>query len=124
MLRILYVDDDSEYRLLVSEEIKNRLGVEIETAESGNEVIARLKSGQRYSVIISDYSMPDGNGAALYKYLAEKEIFSLFILFTGGEIDSSLKAQFLGKTFLGAVPKCNLRQLCTLLAIGVTSWRA
>lgn len=123
MLRILYVDDDPQYRSMVSGAIKKNLGIEIELASSGGAAIELLNQGQRYSIIVSDYSMPNGNGADLYKHLIGNKIFALFILFTSRCEDSELKAQFQGKTFLGIVSKTEIRSLCTLVVTGLTSWR-
>lgn len=123
MLRILYVDDDPQYRLLVKATIKQRLGIEVELASSGYEAIELLNQGERYSVIISDYLMPDGNGADLFKHLADNKIFSLFILFTWHDDDAELRDQFPSNTFLGTVSKTEIRRLCALIVTGATSWR-
>lgn len=123
MLRILYVDDNSQYRWMVSEAIKKKLGINIELASSGNEAIGLLSQGHRYSVIISDYSMPDGNGADLYRHIVENKIFNLFILFTSHDDDARIRSQFVGKIFLGIVSKANLRELCAVLVTGLMSWR-
>lgn len=123
MLRILYVDDDPQYRWMVSESIKKNIGLEIELASSGNLAIEKLKQGLRYSVIISDYSMRDGNGADLYKYLIESNMLCLFILFTSHDDTAQLRSQFPGRVFLGIVSKAHVRQLCTLVVQGVTTWR-
>lgn len=122
MLRILYVDDDSQFRWMVSEEIKKNLGIEIELSPSGNQAIDLLKKGHRYSVIISDYSMPDGNGAELFHFLGEANIFCLFILFTSHDDTPELRSQFCRNTFLGIESKTNVRKLCSLVVQGLTSW--
>jgi len=122
MLRILYVDDDPQYRSLVAMAIKQRLGIEIELASSGHEAIELLNQGERYSVIVSDYSMLNGNGADLFKHLIDKKIFSLFILFTSHDNDAELRSQFPGNTFLGVVSKTEIRKLCSLIVTGMTSW--
>jgi len=123
MLRILYVDDDPQYRSLVAMAIKQRLGIDIELASSGYEAIELLNQGERYSMIVSDYMMSNGNGADLFKHLTDNKIFSLFILFTRHDDDAELRSQFPGNTFLGTVSKTKVRKLCSLIVMGATSWR-
>ena len=123
MLRILYVDDDPQYHSLVAMAIKQRLGIDIELASSGYEAIELLNQGERYSMIVSDYMMPNGNGADLFKHLTDNKIFSLFILFTGHDDDAELRSQFPGNMFLGMVSKAKVRKLCSLIVMGATSWR-
>lgn len=123
MLRVLIVDDDPQFQTLASEVLKRKLGVEIELAHSGNHAINLLAQGHRFEFIISDYDMPDGDGASIFNFLRKNKIFAFFILFTSAEDTAALRNQFPGKTFLGVIPKSKAKDLCDLVIQAATSWQ-
>ncbi|MGE0525590.1 MAG: response regulator [Bdellovibrionales bacterium] len=82
--RILLVDDDVSIReglaLYLSSDLGNQLDIVV--ARSGNEAIRLLNEGLRFDVIVSDYSMNDGDGAELLQHVSENFPSTPFILFT------------------------------------------
>ncbi len=89
--RILIVDDDENViralqRLLIEE------GYEIFTAQNGFEAIDHLK-GSEFSVILSDYRMPELNGIEFLKLASEKSPESVRVLITGlADLDLAIEA--------------------------------
>ncbi len=62
MKKILVVDDEQSMREFLSIMLK-RDDFDVSTSESGDAAIKRLKSGERFSVVLTDLSMPgDANG--------------------------------------------------------------
>jgi len=108
---ILLVEDDDCTRDLVRLELSKRLReypIKVETARSGNEVIRLLKGGRRFSFIISDYHMSDGNGADLLRYVCEQCLPIPFVLFTS---EYEPKIFCAHEQFLGVVEKMQVEKL-------------
>jgi two-component system response regulator AtoC len=63
--RILCVEDHDDSReLLVA--VLSRAGYEVKGAESATEALARM-SVERFDLIVTDYVLPDGTGAAMVR---------------------------------------------------------
>ncbi len=68
----LLVVDDDPMLLSMMVRLLNDIGFEVTPAESGNHAISRL-ADTRFDVLLVDWYMPDGSGAALYEWiLAER----------------------------------------------------
>lgn len=82
--RILLVDDDGSIREGLALYLSLDLGdtLVIAEAHSGNEAIRLLNDGLRFDVIVSDYSMNDGDGADLLRHVSANFPLIPFILFT------------------------------------------
>ncbi|NLD65195.1 MAG: PAS domain S-box protein [Crenarchaeota archaeon] len=82
IVRVLLVDDDVSV-LDISKEILFDMGkFDIDCASSVDEAFLKIKD-KKYSVIVSDYEMPQKNGLTFLKELKEQKIKIPFILFTG-----------------------------------------
>ncbi|MFZ8933910.1 MAG: response regulator [Bacteriovoracaceae bacterium] len=85
MKNVLIVDDSVEILELIQLYLETSLNIKnIFKATSGSEAIEYLKTHQ-FSLIISDYQMPDGDGPSLYRYLKSNKIDTPFI-FVGGDL--------------------------------------
>ena len=100
--RVLIVDDDPGLRA-VSADILRDAGLEVDTAASGAEAVAKLNPA-RYDVILSDVSMPGMDGIDLLKRVREHDLDVPVVLMTGGpSLASAIKAveygayRYLGK---------------------------
>ena len=62
-IKILIVDDEELIREILSEAFTLH-GADVETAESGFEAVAKLKTS-RYDLILTDIRMPNGDGIYL-----------------------------------------------------------
>jgi len=79
--KILFVDDD----IHVLKAIELNLGrkFDLRTVTSAEEVLELLKNGERFSVIVVDYVMPQTNGADLLKEIRNYDGSAVAILLTG-----------------------------------------
>lgn len=66
--QILLVDDDPYIRSL-GREILERLGYGVETAENGDEVLAKINRGQPLDLVILDYHLPGMSGLEVVRRL-------------------------------------------------------
>lgn len=108
MFRILLVDDDESLRQLLAHRLSLDLSSVVDEASSGNEAINLIKQGTKYSLIISDYNMPDGNGAILQNFLVENDIQSFFFFYSSEiKIDTNPSH----KNFLGVIEKPHIQKL-------------
>lgn len=79
-LRILYVDDEYQLRLLVSDQLKGA-GYEVQSADDGDTAIEMIKN-RKFDVILLDIRMPRVSGIEVLKYLKEHKILSRVIMLT------------------------------------------
>tara|TARA_B110001454_G_scaffold64823_1_gene62995 strand:+ start:42333 stop:42731 length:399 start_codon:yes stop_codon:yes gene_type:complete len=110
---ILLVDDEDFYRELLIEKIPKETSIkltDISTASSGTEAISLLESGRTFDLIISDYSMPNGTGVEILKYLNKNENPTRLILFTNS-INIEIPPH--KENFLGVIDKFDLPTLIT-----------
>ena len=68
--RVLVVDD-VETNLYVAKGLLRPYKIAVETAESGLEAIAKIKSGEVYDIVFMDHMMPDLDGVEVTKILRE-----------------------------------------------------
>ncbi|MCB0356777.1 MAG: response regulator [Bdellovibrionales bacterium] len=84
--KILLVDDEHELRELIAFSLTAKFDLEIVEAGNSQEAIAELEKNQDFDLIISDYSMPSGNGNLIIDKIdemyAEKSNRPEFIFFT------------------------------------------
>lgn len=69
--RILVVDDDPDHRMLAQRALRKLEGVEIATAESGEQALRALRDGQ-FDAVVADHNMPMMTGLELLD-LARRE---------------------------------------------------
>ena len=81
MIHILIVEDDDFAREKVVNFVENLTGLKTMDTTSGNKAVEILKS-RKFSLIISDFNMPDGNGDVVLNYLQENKLFIPFIFHT------------------------------------------
>jgi CheY-like chemotaxis protein len=107
--RVMVVDDDEDFRFLVSERLESR-GMICFEAENG-EVAKELLKGQHVDLVITDNHMPVMNGLELIEWLQETQSYMPVIL-VSGDISFSVreKAQKAGVDVCVEKP-CSLAQL-------------
>jgi PAS domain S-box-containing protein len=86
-LRILLVDDDELIRLSVVPML-TALGHEVETAEGGEEALARLQAGLEADLVILDMNMPGLNGAQTLAQLLAIRPGQMVLMATGYSDDA------------------------------------
>jgi len=67
-MKILIVDDEVEIVEILSTLIESEIQCDILKAESGNEAVSLMRSNKDIDLILSDYNMPDGNGALVFDH--------------------------------------------------------
>lgn len=84
-LRVLIVDDEPELRELLALYLGYNFEVSIQEAGSGTEAIEAVQRSQgQFDLVISDFTMPNGNGGVLESYLRETYSDIPFLLVSGG----------------------------------------
>lgn len=105
--RVLLVEDDEDLRFIALTKLE-KLQLEITVAYSGNEAIKLLENGLLVDLIISDYSMPDGDGVTLLEYVAKRNTTLPFVFYSS---HPRLDVPVQYKNFLGAVYKFDFDHL-------------
>ena len=87
---ILLVDDDDAVRTVLSEQLRD-LGMEVETASSGQQAIQHLRQSARgYDLLLTDYAMPGLNGIETIRSVREVRPEIRAILMTGYAEDAAI----------------------------------
>lgn len=118
--RILVVDDNPDYRLLIRLQLIRAFDVEVVEAESGVEAISKVQA-DNFQLIICDYMMPGFTGVEVFHYLQHHpEIHAGFIMFTAA-VDSISRSE---REAMIAIPKSNFPKLLnTIGSLGVAHAR-
>jgi CheY-like chemotaxis protein len=103
MSRILVVDDDTDVRELIELALEG-LSHEVDSAESGRAALERL--GQHaYDLIVCDLHMPDRDGPAVYRALAQRPPPRPAFLFVTAYADTGPYEDFIRTTQVPVVGK-------------------
>jgi len=78
---ILVVDDEPDFRLLMSANFKQKFDADVYVAKSGSQAIAYIKSVM-LDLIVADLNMPNGTGLDILEYLQTQHLHIPFALFT------------------------------------------
>ncbi len=90
-MKVLLIDDDPEILDLLSSFLEMK-GHEVDTAETGKDGLSLFRSG-KYSLLISDYVLPDFDGLQVSRQILSMDENALIILITGhGSIESAVTA--------------------------------
>ncbi len=90
-MRVLLIDDDPEILDLLSSFLEMK-GYEVDTAETGKDGLSLFSAG-KYSLVISDYMLPDIDGLQASRQILSIDEDALIILITGhGSIESAVSA--------------------------------
>src|SRR5512135_2384879 len=80
-LRILIVDDDTDLRRIVKDQLTPQ-GFVVDEAEDGAKAIAMLEKGN-YGLMLLDINMPVKSGIDVLKFIREKGLPCKVIMLTG-----------------------------------------
>lgn len=101
--RVLVVDD-AESNLHVAKIFLTPYEIEVETAESGAEAIAKIKAGEVYDIIFMDYMMPDMDGIKTTKILRNMGYSHPVVALTANALNG-VDQMFLENDFSGFISK-------------------
>lgn len=99
--RILLIEDDEDLRMIFSSQLLD-LNSSVLVANSGNEAIKLLELNLPIDFIVSDYSMPDGDGVTVLKYAAQKNLDVPFVFYTS-TVNPEIPIEY--EHFLGTIHK-------------------
>jgi DNA-binding NtrC family response regulator len=83
MNRILLIEDDMDFRWMLSEMLK-REGYEVQTADNGSEGVRLLEEEEPYDLIITDIIMPEKEGLETIMNIMNRNPGSKVIAISGG----------------------------------------
>src|SRR4030043_551753 len=90
--RILVVDDEREIRTILQQAISKYGGLQVETAESGEEALAKIRKN-KFDLVLTDMKMPKMDGLQLVSEIAKIDPEMATILMSGqGTVESALEA--------------------------------
>ena len=119
MLKILVVDDESDYRTLISQLLMRGLEADVITATSKSEAVQMLDSEEWLDLVICDYQMPDGTGFDVFEHMKQAGNSSFFVLCTNMPV--SVLPKFEGDGFLGIIQKAEIHKVCEKLSALLSS---
>ncbi|MBI4970615.1 MAG: hybrid sensor histidine kinase/response regulator [Candidatus Omnitrophica bacterium] len=94
--KILLIEDNPDHAYLVRKSISEALKSQVDMAGTGEEGIAKLKSGN-YDLVISDFNLPGMDGMEILQMVKEFNIDVPFIMLTGqGDEKVAVSAMKLG----------------------------
>ena len=91
--RILVAEDESSIREFMQHFLES-LGYSVDSAANGQEAVALLAAGISYSLVISDYRMPDRDGRELYEWIRASRpgLLRRLIYITGDSLNPTTRA--------------------------------
>lgn len=93
--RILLVDDEKDFVETLAERMRTR-GMEVETATSAEQALAKVEAGS-FDAVILDLQMPGMDGLAALKILKDRDPSLQVILLTGqATVQKGVEAMKLG----------------------------
>jgi len=93
--QILVVDDEFLIRFSVSRGLSH-LGVGVDTAENGLQATSKIIAGD-FNLVITDFHMPEMNGADLLRWMQEKKPHVEAIIMTGYALDETIARELEGR---------------------------
>ena len=102
--RILLIEDDESFRLLVEHMLSKRY--EVHPVTDGIEALGRLSAGEIPDLILADIDAPRINGAELLAMLATSGIFrSIPVVIVSGRSDETIARALLERGARGVLLK-------------------
>lgn len=103
--RVLIVDDNS-LNIKVTKKILEKYNIEVDNAKSGKDCIFKIKSGERYDLILLDDVLPDIGGMEVVHIVKSIQGFDIppVIAYTAN-VMNGIKEEYLSKGFDDYMPK-------------------
>ena len=109
MKKILFVDDESDWRSIVAAQLKE-IGHEIIAAKNGSEAM-KLADGAKLGLIILDVDLAGEDGLTLMRYLRRNRPGVAILIFTGLDHDDETIKKILSHGAAQYVRKSTLEEL-------------
>jgi len=120
--RVLFVDDDP--KILAALRRQLRKTVDLETVPSGPEGLDAIRNKGPFSVVVTDYCMPEMNGIEFLKRVREIAPESVRMLLTGSaDLNAAIEAVNQGNIFRFLAKPCTTEALTEALLTGMKKYR-
>jgi response regulator RpfG family c-di-GMP phosphodiesterase len=86
MFKVLIADDEEDIRDILSSIIESQFDAEIIAVSCGADAIEILEENDDIDLIITDYSMPNGNGGEVYEFNKKSKNVPIFMV-SGGYLE-------------------------------------
>ena len=97
--KTILVVDDNKLNLKVAEKLLSEYKINVELANSGDECIELIKSGEKYDLILMDDMMPHKSGTDTFKELKGIEGFNIKVIALTANAISGMKEKYLSIGF-------------------------
>ncbi len=92
MSRILIVEDKDSLRTMLEEMLKAE-GLRVECASTGTQAVERLKAGERYDLVLTDWRLPGADGLeVLDAAVAQDPTLPVLVMTAYGSIETAVEA--------------------------------
>jgi len=92
MPRILIVEDKGSLRTVLEEMLKAE-GLEVTGVETGSQAVERLRAGERFDLVLTDWKLPGANGLAVLDAAIESDPTLPVLMMTAfGSIETAVEA--------------------------------
>ncbi len=112
MKSVLVVDDQQDFRVLMSSGIKRQFAAEVIVAQSGFEAISYIET-LKFDLIVADLNMANGTGLDIANYLVAQQLHIPFALFTCQDRRTISIPKY--DNFMGIAEKTNLNLLVNMI---------
>ena len=113
-MKVLVVDDEPTNISLLERLIRRCCHATVSRANSADEAIHAVESGEIFDLIVCDYQMPGGQGTKVYDLVCNQdEKRPYFLLWT--QTDPGELPEITGPGYLGSVEKSDVRRVCSVV---------
>lgn len=122
MERILLVDDEENVTSGYQRNLRTKFL--ITTATSANEALKKISNSETFSVVVSDYKMPEMNGVEFLSKVREISPDTVRFLLTGyADVNTAIDAVNQGNVFRILTKPCSTEQLTNSIYDGIEQYR-
>ncbi len=120
--RVLFVDDEPNILDGIRRQLRKR--VDVETANSGEEGLQKVRENDTYAVVVSDMRMPHMNGSAFLAEVRKSSPDSVRMILSGqAELESTIDAVNNGHIFRFLTKPCSADALLAAVEGGIAQYR-
>lgn len=120
--RVLFVDDDPKILAAFRRQLRKK--IDIETVGSGSDGLKAIQSGDPFSVVVTDYCMPEMNGIEFLTRVREVAPETVRMLLTGSaDLNAAIQAVNQGNIFRFLTKPCSPEALIEALLTGIKEYR-
>ena len=120
--RVLFVDDDPKILAAFRRQLRKK--IDIETVGSGPDGLKTIRSNGPFSVVVTDYCMPDMNGIEFLTQVREVAPETVRMLLTGSaDLNAAIQAVNQGNIFRFLTKPCSQEMLVDAVLTGIKEYR-